>query len=424
MRVAVVGAGPAGLSAASALIERGHTPVVFEKEAVVGGKCRSLDIDGVKYDLGANLTTPRYEALRPLAESLGLTLRELPERRIVNLTPEDLPSLKDASLVKKLAVRGGASYYALTRGLTGIDQHGYAGLKPGVRRPFREWLQAHGLGAVQEVFANLFVAYGYGVMDDLPAAYALKFFDPIHINTAVDVILGVEVSETRTFAEGFQALWDRLVERDRIDVRLEARITSIRRDPGGCTVAWTGADGEGHEDHFDALVLACPLDATLGFMDAAPEERRLFEQIRYNDYYVTATVLRDAVDISTFLYPYSRVFTPGQPTLFYAPIEDNPDDVFFFYAYGDEGTTVDDVQANIRAVMAEPEIGGELVEIIHTHHWRYFPHVSAEAMQAGFYDDLDGLQGRFNTWYVGELLSFSLVELIHNHARDVIARGF
>lgn len=40
--VCVVGAGPAGLSAAAELESRGHRTLTFEKQSAVGGKCQAV----------------------------------------------------------------------------------------------------------------------------------------------------------------------------------------------------------------------------------------------------------------------------------------------------------------------------------------------------------------------------------------------
>lgn len=426
-RVVVIGAGPAGLSAASTLAEHGFRDVtVLEKESVVGGKCRSLQVDGHAIDLGANLTTPRYHETRALAERLGMTLRKVRDRRIVNLSNETFASLADANLLERLVVRGGASVYAAMRHLTGVDRDGYAGLRDPVEQPFGRWLDQHGLGAFKELFEVLFVAYGYGAMLDLPAAYALKFFDPVHLEASIDTVLGRDVPFTMDFVEGFQELWERVdAQLPRPTIR-GATVEAVARSPRGVEVRWTDATGA-HQERFDALILACPLQVCGEFLDTSPAEQRLFSTIRTNDYFVTVARTRNLPDLSTYVYPYARRLTPGCPTVFYPPIgrsESGEGDLFVFYAYGGEGIDEDVVRARIRETLAHPSLGGEVVEFVHTQRWRYFPHVDPEAMRGGFYDELEALQGTFHTHYVGELLSFTLVELNRRYARHLVERFF
>ncbi|MEZ4238808.1 MAG: FAD-dependent oxidoreductase [Myxococcota bacterium] len=425
-RVAIIGAGPAGLSAAMALKERGFRDVtVLEKEPEVGGKCHSFRFEGHVYDLGANLTTPRYRSIRALADRLGMTRRKVADRRIVNIGAEQFDSLADASVLERLLVRTGASVYSRMRHLTGIDRNGYRGLRDAVEQPFDRWLQRHGLGAFKELFEVLFVAYGYGQMGDLPAAYALKFFDPIHVQASVDTILGRDVPFTTDFVEGFQELWVRVDREYEIGAKCGVNVRAVRRSPRGVDITWTAGEGPGLEqtERFDKLVLACPFPEALRFLDASPLEMRLFGQVKTNQYFTTVAQVRNMPDLSTYVYPYARRFTPGQPTVFYPPVEGD-DDVFVCYAYGGEGVTVDTVRKNIVAAIEAPGLGGKVERFLHTQHWNYFPHVDSPAMQGGFYDDFENMQGEFHTFYVGELLAFTLVELIHDHARQVVDRYF
>jgi predicted NAD/FAD-dependent oxidoreductase len=428
-RVVVIGAGPAGLSAAMTLKERGFRDVtVLEREEHVGGKCRSFRYGDHVYDLGANLTTPRYHTIRALGDRLGMTRRKVADRRIVTLGAEQFRSLADSGVFERLAVRGGASLYARLRHLTGIDRHGYAGLRDGVEQPFSTWLQRHGLGMFRELFEVLFIAYGYGQMLELPAAYALKFFDRIHIQASVDTVLGEEVPFTMDFVEGFQELWERVDRAYELQTVRGAQIRAVRRSPRGVEVEYTQGE-QVKIERFDKLVLACPLQDSLAFLDSSAVEERLFRQIVTNDYYVTVAQVRGMPDLSTYVYPYARRFTPGQPTVFYPPVrisspEEPDDDIFVFYAYGGPGVDLRTVRENIAATVAAPELGGRVETFLHTQHWRYFPHVDSAAMQAGFYDDLEALQGEFHTYYTGELLSFTLVELVAEYSRSLVDRHF
>lgn len=52
MKIAVIGAGPAGLTAAYLLAKEGHQPEVYEASDRVGGLSRTIDLWGYKVDLG------------------------------------------------------------------------------------------------------------------------------------------------------------------------------------------------------------------------------------------------------------------------------------------------------------------------------------------------------------------------------------
>lgn len=63
MRVAVVGAGVAGLAAARTLGREGHEVTIFEKSGAVGGRVASLQIGPYLFDTGATSIAPRGKAL-------------------------------------------------------------------------------------------------------------------------------------------------------------------------------------------------------------------------------------------------------------------------------------------------------------------------------------------------------------------------
>jgi hydroxysqualene dehydroxylase len=83
-RVAVVGAGWAGLAAAATLAERGLPVTVFEASRSLGGRARRVTIDGVDLDNGQHILIGAYvEALR-LMRLVGAD----PERLLVRLPLE------------------------------------------------------------------------------------------------------------------------------------------------------------------------------------------------------------------------------------------------------------------------------------------------------------------------------------------------
>lgn len=74
MKVAVVGAGVAGLTAAYELQQRGHQVVVLEASDQVGGKLRTAEVADATVDVGAEAMLARRPEGVDLARSLGLPI--------------------------------------------------------------------------------------------------------------------------------------------------------------------------------------------------------------------------------------------------------------------------------------------------------------------------------------------------------------
>ncbi len=72
-RIIVVGAGIGGIAAAMLLSAGGHEVTVLEKESVIGGKMRSIDVAGRAIDCGPTVVTMR-EVFEELFDACGLSL--------------------------------------------------------------------------------------------------------------------------------------------------------------------------------------------------------------------------------------------------------------------------------------------------------------------------------------------------------------
>ncbi len=88
-RIAIVGAGPAGLSTAWFLAKEGFRNVtVLEKLGRVGGLCKSLTVDGMSYDLGANYLTWEYQETLAIAREVGATTYAERPYTSIDLAPD------------------------------------------------------------------------------------------------------------------------------------------------------------------------------------------------------------------------------------------------------------------------------------------------------------------------------------------------
>lgn len=70
--VVVVGAGPAGLSAATAVVDAGLTVAVLEARDRVGGRTWTDTVDGAMLEIGGQWTSPHQTVLLETIEQLGL----------------------------------------------------------------------------------------------------------------------------------------------------------------------------------------------------------------------------------------------------------------------------------------------------------------------------------------------------------------
>jgi 15-cis-phytoene desaturase len=73
MRIAIAGAGLAGLSCAKYLVDAGHTPIVLERRDVLGGKVAAWkDEDGDWYETGLHIFFGAYPNVLQLFHELGI----------------------------------------------------------------------------------------------------------------------------------------------------------------------------------------------------------------------------------------------------------------------------------------------------------------------------------------------------------------
>jgi hypothetical protein len=264
------------------------------------------------------------------------------------------------------------------------------------------------MAALAPLLALPVTGFGYGALDATPAAYVLKY---LHAENFLTLLrLALSRSASYRIAGGYEGLW-RAVART-LDVRLGARVLSVQRD----SVIRLATATERLE--CDALVLAAPLDRALSFLDATPVEQDLFSQVRYNTLHVTLCRTRGLPDASISIHPLPG---PGATCLL-ARGWATPE-ATVAYAYGVAGETPP-AELTGQLEQAIRNLGGSLLAVEQQIAWRYFPHVGAGLMAAGYFDRLEALQGGRNTYFAGSLLSFETVEDVVAYSKRLVERFF
>lgn len=442
-RIAVVGAGAAGLCVAWYLKQAGFTRVkVLEKSPRLGGKCRSLTVHGQSFDLGANYVTSAYARVQELAAHVGAAMYtekpghvfELEQGRERARVGPILAGVLEGKSLLTLAwqsLRYLWKRWRLRRQLSPY-RPGFAHVRdcPELQGSFADWLRRHRLDALAPIFEIPLTRMGYGALDEIAAAYALTYMSP---HTFKD--LGVFAANLpfrrwpKRFTFGYGRLFERLAAE--VDVLTGVRILEIKRGEQveiSYLLLEQQLEGETsvpERETFDYLVLACPqLTAVLEpFLDLTPRERRLFDQVVFNPFFVSTYHAPGTEEIAAVTFAL-RDPPDGQPCVVTRQYPEN--DFISVYSRGDRAGRITREQVEANNVAFLPRINAS---VAHRHastddDWAYFPHVPVGAMDAGFYGELEGMQGTNRTFYCGGLLAFELVEAIAEHAHRLVQDKF
>ncbi|GAB3442944.1 hypothetical protein GCM10027570_10500 [Streptomonospora sediminis] len=410
--VCIIGAGPAGLTAARELQLLGHRTVVLESEPEVGGKSASIRVDGRAYDLGAHICTPQYTELARLAAELGVGTEDATPS-LVHDTAGATAGRPDSAFFRP----GEFSRYARLRAerFPGIGRPGLAHAARPLAEPVADWLGGNGLQAMAASLGDGYTASGYGhLRGDLPALYFAKYAEMTGLFSERRQLAGH--AGTFTIRDGFAQLWRRVAEH-LPDVRTGTRITMVERSAGG-VVVHTGSEPV----HADALVVTPALDRLAAVLDTTADERDIAARIRTVDYYTVVCRVSGLFREGFYLVGEHTAAgaEPGHCVAYHHRYADS--DVYTCYLYGADGLDSANIGARLGADVAR--MGGRVEEVLLVRRWPFMPHFSSADTAAGVFDRLEHLQGHNRTYYTGGLLGYELIETTVAHSRGLIRRCF
>ena len=441
-RICIVGAGPAGLATAHRLRNEGYLNVtVLEKKSRVGGLCLTYDYDGNAFDLGANYVTSAYTQIRKMAKEVGAELYIERKASFWNRSGQNYQSILTTARGRQSLLQFGWSclkYLWKRHCLNSVlPSSGYGDIdqSPELLCTFSEWLEKEKLSGLTTLFEIPITLMGYGPLDKIPAPYALTY---MRVKTVIDLMLYGAFPYLhrwpRRFVKGFQRFWEKVAAP--LDVRTDVCIKSVVRALDNVTVVadFPHQVGDSIEYRtetlvFDWLVLACPLqrDVTDTFLDTGQKELQLFSKIKINPFCVSTYVLQSISDDSL---PTPLVnITPvperdsAKPTIITQQFADNPLVTFYTPADSSDDTIFAAVKTGVQELAQELNL--ELHEEPETRNdFPYFPQVTLDDFKAGWYTELEGLQGHNRTFYNGGILAFELIEPIVEYSNDLVDRYF
>lgn len=323
MRVAVVGAGPAGLTAAHRLTQAGAHVDVFEASGEVGGLARTLDLWGERIDIGSHIFgTHHPDVVQLWHEMLRGEYREVLARRGI-LTQHGLFEYP----INPLAVFRGIGTLEAVRSLVSLVRARTAApsTDPSSAEQLVVWRYGHRL---HESFFRQYAEKLWGVpASEVDAAFASLLIGPAPapLHTRLGSLLSsigarANAAGGATFSYpdgGTGRVWDRM--RSAIELRggvihLATPVESIRLCDG--SVAGVQAGGAWHE--VDRVVSTMPLTALLRALPDVPDAvRTQAAGLRFrNTLLVYLRVASTQLFPHLWLYLYDPMLRAGRVTNF------------------------------------------------------------------------------------------------------------
>lgn len=306
-RIVVVGAGPAGLTAALRLQQRGAEVVVVEEQSGVGGRTRTDLLDGYRVDTGAQLIGSMYSRTLGLIDEIGLGERLVrsPGRdalwrggRTHEVVYGSVTSmLASGGLPWGTKMRLGTTYVPfLTRHYDVLDLNAPELAAAGGldRRSIAEWGEREmGRDFVEYLVYPQLAAY-YGALPEETSEGMYHLLARHGMDVSVHALLG-----------GAGALCEELANRVRArggEVRLKTRVERVELAVGGVSV-----HGTGWEENFTATVVAVPAPVALRLLPGAPEVlRRQLERARFRPALTVALLLERPAGVRFFGLSFPR----------------------------------------------------------------------------------------------------------------------
>ena len=276
MRVAIAGAGLAGLSCAKYLTDAGHTPIVLESRDVLGGLVAAWkDSDGDWYETGLHAFFGAYPNMLQLLKELGIEDRlQWKDHTLIFNQPDkpgtlsrfDVPDIPSpfnviASILRNKDMLTWEQKIRFAVGLLPAVVRGQKYVEDMDKYSFLEWLKRQGVD--ERVTSDVFIA----------ACKALTFINPDEVSatillTALNRFLQERYGSKIAFLDGSPTerlcspIVDYITERGG-EVRLNAPLKEILLNADGTVKGYLIRGLNGAEDEVvtaDAYVSAISVD--------------------------------------------------------------------------------------------------------------------------------------------------------------------
>jgi len=298
---AILGAGPAGLTAAHVLARRHHPGAVFEADGTVGGIAKTIEFNGYRFDLGGHRFFTKIEPIQRLwEEMLGDDFLTRPR-------------------LSRIFYKGKYFSYPITAkdvvGRLGLFESTLCALsylwasrhRKAEAETFEEWVTSRFGRRLYDAFFRSYTEKLWGIPgSEIRALWAAQRIKNFSLAKAVLNILGLRREHVTTLIEEFRyprlgpgQMWERFAtasEEDGVPVHLNQRCTALKHSDGRIESVVMRSNGDTTEHVVDSVVSSIPLSQLILNLDPpAPEEvRAAARRLRYRDLILVALMTEEA----------------------------------------------------------------------------------------------------------------------------------
>lgn len=405
-RIAVIGAGPAGLSAARFLQEQGVRPVVFEANDRIGGKSFSILNGDNLNEMGTCYTTRAHTMIKGWMKENAITLKRLGEARfdgqsVFNYVKQG-PGAPLPLQVMRFIGKAGALRKAIR------DHPDDPATMKEASLSTIDWVRRLNIPKIELAMHRIQTTQGYGYVDEATIGQTVQWCD-------LQYLLSGVLNDLHMPEQGWSTFWERFARP--FDVRLGAGVTGLDRT-GPKPVIYT----RDTEEAFDAVISTIPMQLFTSITQASELEQRVADSISWKNYTTTLIASNDWFTGHQVI-GYSRASRSSElrGAILGGRAEGESSDLggrLYVTGQFSDGLTPDELR---EILFADAALHGFTINnVILQKTWQYFPQYRSEAVGSGLFGDLRRVQGHNRTWFSGSTFSHELVSSVVSRSQTVV----
>lgn len=411
-RIAIVGGGFSGLVIADELRQKGYQNItVFEKEDRVGGKLHTIWYKGKSHEMGAIFGLPSHQYLRSLMKRNQLKSDgpKLSRTNYDDYGQKVMPMPKEILGDYLLELE---RFPEVLKNYPSLKRASMEHVETSLMQPFSKWCDENRFIVLKMVYVQYFTIFGLGGIDDVPALYALRILNDENLMSFMGL------PQFITWKEGASTLIESLMKNTR-DIRIGQEVKNISVLKDQTLAVHTVYEVQ----EFDQVIITAPLEQFSQCEVIHEDLKRNFGYIKYQDFNVYAIIAENVPKGCGCILGNINLYSKGHMIMWNTRWEEKDGEgMMMVYAYNQEDSSLLTSFELIKEDLQK--LGIKNPKLYQAKRWKHCPYVGQEALENGFYDLMESMQGQNHVYFAGEIMSTLSMDNCIRYSEDLIRRFF